>query len=69
MFDVGGWNTGIWLMIAIDVAALISLGAAIAYGSRMWRDGPPDTATVKVTDRATRQLYHSHNNRPSARGR
>ena len=68
MFDAGGWDAGIWLMIVIDLAALISLGAAIAYGSRMWRDGPMDAATVKVPNRATRRLYHSGNNRPSARG-
>jgi hypothetical protein len=35
MFDVGGWNIGVWLMIAIDVAAVVILGLAIAYGNRM----------------------------------
>lgn len=35
MFDVGGWNIGVWLMIAIDIAAVVVLAFAIAYGNRL----------------------------------
>ena len=35
MFDLGSWNIGVWLMIMIDVAAVVILGLAIAYGNRM----------------------------------
>ncbi len=44
MSDLGGWHIGVYLMIAIDVAAVVSLGIAIAYGTRMWREatGPGD---------------------------
>lgn len=58
MSDLGGWHIGVYLMLAIDVAAIVSLGVAIAYGTRMWRDAPRDLATVRESDRATRHLYH-----------
>jgi len=58
MFDLGGWHVGVWLMIVIDVAAVVILGLAIAYGSRMWREAPRDLATLKKSDEATRRLYH-----------
>jgi hypothetical protein len=40
MFDLGGWHAGVFLMIAIDIAAVVILGMAISYGSRMWREEP-----------------------------
>ena len=40
MFDLGGWHAGVFLMIAIDIAAVVVLGMAISYGSRMWREEP-----------------------------
>ena len=46
MSDLGGWHIGVYLMLAIDVAAIVSLGVAIAYGTRMWREAPRDLATV-----------------------
>ena len=67
MFDLGGWHVGVYLMIAIDVAAMVILGLAIAYGSRMWRDAPGDLATLKESDRAARRLYHPGNDRSPLR--
>ena len=58
MFDLGGWHVGVWLMIVIDVAAVVILGLAMAYASRMWREAPRDLATLKESDDATRRLYH-----------
>ena len=58
MFDLAGWDVGVWLMIVIDVVAVIILGLAIAYGSRMWRMDPQDPVTLKKSDETTRRLYH-----------
>ena len=63
MFDLGGWHIGVYLMIVIDVVAVVILGAAIAYGSRMWRDAPTDPVPLKQSDRATRRLYHPGNDK------
>jgi len=57
MFDLGGWHIGVYLMIAIDVAAVAILGMAIAYGSRMAQDAQRDFATVRRADRAPHRLY------------
>jgi hypothetical protein len=67
MFGLGGWHVGVYLMIAIDVVAVVILGAAIAYASRMWRDAPKDLATQEESDRATRRLYHPEDDKPSLR--
>lgn len=57
MFDLGGWHIGVYLMIAIDVSALVILGLAIAYGSRMAQDAQRDFAPVRRADRRPRRLY------------
>jgi len=63
MFDLGGWHIGVYLMIAINVAAVVILGAAMGYASRMWRDAPRDLATLRESDRGIRHLYHPGNDK------
>ncbi len=46
MFDLGGWHAGVFLMIAIDIAAVVILGMAISYGSRMWREEPQPSQRI-----------------------
>jgi len=58
MFDLGGWHIGVWLMIVINIAAVVILGLAIAYASRMWRARPQDPRTLEASDAATWELYH-----------
>lgn len=58
MFDSGGWGVGLWLMVVIDVAAVVLLGVAIRYATRMWQDRPQDLATLSESDNAARRLYH-----------
>ena len=57
MSDLGGWHIGVYLMIALDVAAVVMLGMALAYGNRIGREAPGDFATVRKPDRAPRRLY------------
>ncbi len=57
-FDLGGWHVGVWLMIVIDVIAVVILGLAIAYASRVWRGRKQDPRTVEASDAATWELYH-----------
>ena len=71
MFDLVGWNSGFWLMVVIDIAAVAVLALAIIYGSRMWRKRPRDPRTVEASDAATWKLYHpdEQGERPSVRRR
>jgi hypothetical protein len=67
MFDLGGWHIGVYLMIAIDVAAVIILWVALAYGSRIGREAARDFATARNSDRATRRLYRPQTGRTHLR--
>jgi hypothetical protein len=58
MLDLAEWNVGFWLMVIIDIAAVVVLGLAILYGSRMWRKRSRDPHTVQAADEATWRLYH-----------
>jgi hypothetical protein len=63
MFDESAWNAGMWLWVVIDILAVIVLGVAIAYGTRMWRRRPQDAATLRRSDEATRRMYHPDEDR------
>lgn len=63
MSDLGGWHIGVYLMIAIDVAAVIILGMALAYGSRIGRDAAGDFARVRKSGRAPSRLYRPETDR------
>jgi len=67
MFDLGGWHIGVYLMIAIDMAAMVILGFAIAYGSWMAREAQRDFATVRSADRTPLRLYRRGNGRALVR--
>ena len=47
-----------WLMVIVDIVAVVVLGLAILYGTRMWRKRPTDRRTKEATDEATWRLYH-----------
>ena len=47
-----------WLMVIINLAAVVVLGLAILYGTRMWRKRPKDRRTKEAADEATWRLYH-----------
>jgi hypothetical protein len=49
---------GGWMWFVIDVLAVTVLGAAIAYGTTMWRRRPIDPEIERRSDEATRDLYH-----------
>ena len=49
--------SGLWLVT--DVAAVLLLGAAMAYGVHMWRTRPRNLALERMSDDATRRLYRS----------
>jgi uncharacterized iron-regulated membrane protein len=50
--DAGGW---LWLVI--DVAFVLLLAAALAYGVVIWRRRRKDAATEDMRDAATRRVY------------
>jgi hypothetical protein len=57
MFTETAWNEGLWLWVVIDVLAVLVLGLAILYGTRMWQNRPRDPALQRQSDEAARRLY------------
>ena len=49
---------GGWLWFVTDVIGAAILGCAMVYGGFMWRNRPRDAATKRISDEATRRLYH-----------
>jgi hypothetical protein len=59
MFELSDWGAGTWLWLVIDVGAVVILGIALLYASRMWWKERGDRANREVTERATRDLYET----------
>jgi hypothetical protein len=64
MFSETAWNEGLWLWVVIDILAVVVLGLAIFYGTRMWRSRPNDPIVQRQSDEATRRLYRHGDDRP-----
>ena len=50
-------DTSSWLWMVIDVAAVVILGVAMAYGGAMWRQRSRNPILNRISDDATHRLY------------
>lgn len=50
-------DTSSWLWMVIDVAAVVILGAAMAYGGAMWHRRSRNPILNRISDDATHRLY------------
>lgn len=57
MSDAGGW---LWLVIDVGLVAL--LGAALIYGSVMWRRWRQHPTHVAEREQKTRELFRNDTN-------
>ena len=54
---------GGWLWAVIDIAFVVALGAALAYGILAWRRRARDRTVEQVRDRATLRNYEQDGGR------
>jgi hypothetical protein len=50
-------DTSSWLWMVIDVAAVVILGVAMAYGGMMWQRRSRNPVLKRMSDDATHRLY------------